>query len=139
MKSHVGMAYACCPICLKEHTPEVLLHTRFEQVFENGTHYRSRWELCDEHKALTAEYLAFIEVRNQCQKLEDADRTGKYIMMERSAATAMLGINHSDVPLVFVEEGFIDNVMQRVAANGNSEDLPSNGPGTSGTDLPTAG
>lgn len=108
-KSHVGMGCLVCPICLKEHTEQVLLDRRLEDSFENGTMYFVGWQMCDEHEAKREEYVALIEVSQHCTKLEDAKRTGNYVLLRRSAMHKVFNQPiRKGVPLLFVEQGVLD-------------------------------
>lgn len=75
-KSHVGMAYSVCPVCLHQHDPVVLLDKHLRKTLT--AHEFNGWSMCPEHQSLKDEgYVALVEVSNTTQPtLENAKRTG---------------------------------------------------------------
>lgn len=74
-KSHVGMGYQVCPVCLAEHDPVVLLDTRLKNSLSEK-HYIGL-SMCPEHQKLKDEgYVALIETLEQPKSIGTAKRTG---------------------------------------------------------------
>jgi hypothetical protein len=74
-KSHVGMGFHVCPVCLREHDEVVLLDRRLRKSLTR--HEFVGWKMCEEHQRLKDEgYIALVCCENQPSSLQDAKRTG---------------------------------------------------------------
>lgn len=107
-KSHVGMEYHVCPICVKRfETGCILLDRRLRQSLERET--VTGWELCPECDARhKAGYIALVAVRNEkglgTLKPSEVYREGTIVHVRREAAVRLMPElqPHIDKPLVWV-------------------------------------
>jgi hypothetical protein len=101
--SHVGMGYALCPICHKKHDETVLLDKRLRKSLPRESF--TGFELCPEHEAMRAEYIALVEVSNATPytvlKPQDAVHTGRVAHVRRTAAKRIFNVEMPDT-LAFV-------------------------------------
>lgn len=109
-KSHVGMGYSVCPVCLKEHDEVVLLDKRLEKTLTR--HEFMGWELCPEHKKLIDEgRTALIEVTSgEDSSLRTPFRTGRYAFI---ANEALKDVEPS--PIAFMLQKDFEDLYARVA------------------------
>lgn len=121
-KSHVGMGFSVCPICMKEHDEVVLLDTRLRESLTD--HMFMGWDLCPEHKEMEQEYIAFVECEGGGDtitkiKLHEAKRTGRIAHVRREVANNMLRANlPANLPFVFVDKGVID-LLEKMTQHGS--------------------
>jgi hypothetical protein len=115
-KSHVGMGYHVCPVCLKEHDPVVLLDRRLRNSLTD--HEFAGWKLCEEHQAKFNEgYIALIECENRPTSMADAKRTGNIAFIRTEAWPDIFNVPAPLGGLCFVENGTIADLQKRVGAD----------------------
>lgn len=126
-KSHVGMAYHVCPVCLEEHDPLVLLDRRLRKTLTDKEF--AGWALCPAHEKLRQDgYVALVEVTNQKapQKLADAERTGRVAHVRVSAWPKLFNMPLPDGGLAFVDPAALDQIRQLVpAADDETPETPA--------------
>lgn len=106
--SHVRIAKSQCPICLETHSHNVpvLIHKELKDIKEDET-----WcapSLCKEHDEMSKDYLGIVIISNDAPKEpnavikeEQANRTGKYVMMRRDAANELFDEDLSKLEFIF--------------------------------------
>ena len=106
-KSHVGMGYTMCPVCLTEHDEVVLLDTRLHNSLKQRQ--ATGWRMCPSCANKKAEgFIALIGVTNEPRELNDAMCTGDVVHIR---ATAWPNIFNSSVPdkgIAFVQPEVIE-------------------------------
>lgn len=113
-KSHVGMGYHLCPVCGQEHDEVVLLDKRLKKSLSRRQCVG--WKLCPQDRKKRYEgYIALIEVNNQPQRLEDADRTGNIVHVRREAWARVFNVPEPVGDFAFVEAGTIALLREKVA------------------------
>lgn len=113
-KSHVGMGYQVCPVCYKKHDETVLLDRRLRNTLERDNF--TGFSLCDEHRAMTGEYLAIVEAEAPTNRksiqMSDAKPTGRYAHIRRSRVKDVFNVDiPDDLDLIYVEVGVIDKLQ----------------------------
>lgn len=117
-KSHVGMGYDLCPVCMKETNPTVLLDKMLRPILDRNNF--TGFSMCDEHQKMKDDgYIACIEVKGnqQPRTLQEAERTGK---VAHIAGPAWERVFNSVVPekgICFLQEGVIDILEKNVGTN----------------------
>jgi len=114
-KSHVGMGYSLCPICLTKHDEVVLLDQRLRNSLEREQCVG--WDFCPTCAPKVVDFVALVAVTNggPVERLQDAKRTGEYAWLKRTVAAEVLDVDLSGVPFTFCEAGVINKLkeMQR--------------------------
>ena len=115
MKDFVGVTFQVCPICGVEHNEAVAIHKRMQKVLEPRNF--EGFALCDEHKAMQAEYIALVETSNAPEganlKPQDAVRTGVIAHVRRAAAAHIFDVSFpANLPFVYVEVGVIGKIKE---------------------------
>jgi hypothetical protein len=116
-KSYVSMEQHVCMVCgVPFDTGNLLLDRRLRNSME--THTVTNWGLCPEHEKLHKEgFVALVEIdpeRSGEHTLEGVWRTGNLCHLRREAAKKVINYPVDDLPLVFVEIGFIDKLRSMV-------------------------
>jgi len=114
-KHYVGMGYDLCPVCGVKTHETVLLDKRLKPSLERENW--TGWTMCDEHKKLSIDYIALVETVDDpapsqtTAKLEDVERTGRYVHVRRAAFNTIFGIEPPTAPLGFVGPGVIEKLL----------------------------
>lgn len=98
MKSHVGMGYEVCPICLTKHDETVLLDKRLRNTLERDNF--TGFSLCPPCKELSEEYVAIVIItddENSKVTLQTANRTGEIIHIKRVACRKIFNMEPRDM------------------------------------------
>ncbi len=109
-KSYVTVEQRVCPICGKMFdSGNLLLDTRLRNTFNHYT--VTGYNFCPECEPLTKERIALIVANSDDKsshhmKLEEANRTGEILWMNRDAAKEIfthMGPNDLDRPFIFID------------------------------------
>ena len=84
MKSYIGIGVRTCPVCSKESEQVLLIDRRLQDSVEAMQHIG--YALCKEHQKDFEEGKRFlIEVANEAHSLEQANRTGRYMVLNQDS------------------------------------------------------
>jgi hypothetical protein len=123
-KSYVTMEQKLCPVCgTTFDSGALLLDKRLNNTFDRKT--TTAFMLCEDCKAKSEEYLALVVVdesksvlsNDGTLKSESAYRTGEIIHIKRTAAKKMFSIEHSKLPMVFIDQTVARNIKEMVNHN----------------------
>lgn len=98
MKSHAGLGYDVCPICLTKHNETVLLDKRLKETLERDNF--TGFSLCPPCKELSEEYVAIVIVTNDENSkvtLQTANRTGEIIRIKHEAVKRIFNMEPRDM------------------------------------------
>lgn len=111
MKSHVGLGYSYCPVCLEITDEVVLLDTRLKDTLERDNFVG--WKPCDTHEQQFNEgYIALIETTsNNPSKLNDKGRTGNFAMIRKEVFNQIFN-TPTESSIVFIEVGVLEKLKQ---------------------------
>jgi len=117
MKSHVGMGFSVCPVCGIKHDEVVLFARSLNRKLDRMNFMG--FDLCEEHKKMSKEYLALVECSNKgsFEKLspKDAVMTGNICHIRRNKVGVIFNISvPDDLPMVYVEIGVIDKIKSMI-------------------------
>lgn len=115
MKSHVGLGYSHCPVCLEITDEVVLLDKRLKDTLEKDNFMG--WKPCSVHEQQFNEgYIALVETTsNNPSQLNDKGRTGNFAMIRKGAFDHIFNIATTP-KIVFIDpEAF--KQLQEIAAN----------------------
>ncbi len=105
-KSHVGLGHQLCPVCGAQHSPVVLLDKRLRPSLSHNNIIGL--ELCAQHAAMSAEYVALVEAAAKPGGEQGVELTGNAAQLRWEVAAEVLKTPLSrDHPFVFVEPGAI--------------------------------
>ena len=108
-KSHVGMGYTVCPVCLTEHDEVVLLDMRLKNSLEQRQ--ATGWGMCPDCADKKAEgYIALIGAANEPRSLNDAVRTGDIVHIRSSVWPDIFNTPTPDKGIAFVPTEVIDHL-----------------------------
>jgi hypothetical protein len=123
-ENYVRMEQKVCPICSTVHHNKagVLIDKRLREIPEDKT--ITGWELCAEHEEMQEEYLAFVEAappptspsHPDALTLGQAERTGRYFHLRRSAYNNVFKGECPDRPFVFINEEAFDMIAIHTSA-----------------------
>ena len=106
-KSHVGMGYTLCPVCLTEHDEVVLLDRRLRNSLEQ--HQATGWGMCPSCANKKAEgYIALIGATNEPRSLNDVVRTGDIVHIRSSVWPNIFNSPVPDKGIAFVQPEVIE-------------------------------
>ncbi len=115
MKSHVGLGYYYCPVCLEITDEVVLLDKRLKNTLEKDNFMG--WKPCSVHEQQFNEgYIALIETTsNNPSQLNDKERTDNFAMIRKEAFDQIFNIATTS-KIVFIDpEAF--KQLQEMATN----------------------
>jgi type II secretory ATPase GspE/PulE/Tfp pilus assembly ATPase PilB-like protein len=121
-KSHVGMGFTVCPVCLTEHDEVVLLHTQMRNVLEQRQ--ATGWGLCPDCQSKRNEgYIALVGVSNKPMELNDAIRTGDIAHLKAHVFTDMFNRDLPPKGMAFVEQGVIEHLKNLQAVHAQEVEI----------------
>lgn len=96
-KSHVGMGFKLCPVCLEKTDEVVLLDRRLKDSLERDNWMG--WQMCEMHQQQTNDgYIHLIIIKNpegSAVDLRTADRTGETVSVRRAVFQELFNTNYS--------------------------------------------
>lgn len=116
MKSHVGLGYSYCPVCLQVTDEVVLLDKRLKDTLEKDNFMG--WKPCSVHEQQFNEgYIALIETTsNNPSQLNDKGRTGNFAMIRKEEFDQVFNIATTS-KIVFIDPEVFKHLQEIVANN----------------------
>lgn len=92
-KSHVGLGYTVCPVCLEKSTDEILMDKKGREQFDDDKKYFLGLEFCKKHQERKdSDMIAIIVVRTEPTEEStflNLDRTGEVFFLDKKAFTKL--------------------------------------------------
>lgn len=88
-KSHVGLGYTVCPVCLEKSADSILMDKKGREQFDDNKKYFTGLELCNKHQeAKDNDMVAIIVVRKEPTEENtflNLDRTGEVFHVDKKS------------------------------------------------------
>lgn len=123
-KSHVGIGYTLCPICLEKSADEILMDKKGRERFESGKKYFLGMEICKKHQDLMNQGLiAVLVVRKKPTEADtflSIDRTGEVFFVSEEVFFSMFKKEPPKDKIALVPEEVGAQILEAMDKNQNA-------------------